>query len=103
MRLMWTSLVLWNHPTDGFEYKKLEQVSNCKLGLKNSNSLKSELRKGVDLGSKIKDVVFPDLLLEGELFYHSMLCMWTTSLAYFTWLICQLKLSFMQILVVSCL
>ena len=33
------------HPTDGFEHKKLEHVSNCESGPKNLKSLKLELRK----------------------------------------------------------
>ena len=48
--------------------------------------------EGVDMGSIIEYSLFLNVVFFlGELFYRSMLCKWTTSLADFAWVICQWK------------
>ena len=59
MRLMWTPPTLWNHPTNGFEHQKLEQVSNCQARPKNLKSLKLELRKLLVQALQSKILYFP--------------------------------------------
>ena len=46
---------------------------------------------GVELGSGIKESLLSNVVLYEDLFYHSMLFKWTTSLADSTWVICQWK------------
>jgi hypothetical protein len=43
------------------------------------------VEEGVDQGSRIEDSLLPMWCYRGELFYCSMLCKWTTSLANSTW------------------
>ena len=50
--------------------------------------------EGIDLGSIIKDSLLPNVVLGGggggwKLFYHSMVCKWTTSIVDSIWIICQ--------------
>ena len=53
------------------------------------------VKEGVDLGSKIKDSLLPNLVLYGGMFFYcSMLCKWTTSFVESTWVICQQKTKF---------
>ena len=37
-----------------------------------------KVEEGVDLGFEIKDCMFPNLVLQGELLHRSMLCKWMT-------------------------
>ena len=59
MGLMWTPPALWNHPADAFDHWKYEHVSKNKS--RPHNLKKVEQR--VDLGSKIKDSLLPNVVL----------------------------------------
>ena len=90
MRLMCTPPALWNHPVDGFEHQKLEQVSNCKLGPRNLKSLKLGLRKVLIQALKSKILHFPIWHYRGNFFsHHSMMYKRMTSLVGSTWVICH--------------
>ena len=56
---MWTPPALWNHLADGFEHRKLEQV----VKTKEFETTKIGVEEGVDLNSRIIDLLLPNLVL----------------------------------------
>ena len=58
-----------------------------------TKEFESGVEEGVDLSSRIKDPLLQRGVIKGVggggLFYHSMLCKWTTLLVNSTWVLCQ--------------
>jgi hypothetical protein len=63
---MWTPPGAWNHLlANGFEHEKLEHVSNYESGSRNLKFFDIIVDDGVDLGSKIKDSLFLNVVSFG--------------------------------------
>jgi hypothetical protein len=60
-----------------------------RIRTKELESVETGVEEGVDLGFGIKDFLLQIWCYEGGLFYRSMLCKWTISLAYTTWVMSQ--------------
>ena len=65
------------------------ELKQLRIGTKGFEIIEIGVEEGIDLGSRIKDSMLFNLVLQGKSFFRLMLCKWMMSLANSTWDICQ--------------